>query len=151
MTEVTIAPLWRRFAAMLYDSFILLAISFGYGALLTLVMAKIRSAPMGDYQPMFNHPAFFLGWVLTLCFFYGWFWWRCGQTVGMKAWRLQLVGSEPSNPLNVKQIFIRLAAGIPSVALLGAGYWYQWFNKDKACLHDRVSQTVVVVLPKKKN
>ncbi len=133
---------------MIYDGFILMALSFAYGAILTAIAGSISSTPNGDYQPMLSHPMVFVGWLLVLCTFYGWFWLRCGQTVGMRAWRLKLVHTPPQTPLQFKHVVLRMLVGIPSTLLFGLGYWYQWVNKERLCLHDQYSSTAVVVLPK---
>ena len=95
MLQVTIAPLWRRFAAMFYDSLILLAISMAYGAVVTALGAILLPPAEQDYQPMFEAGTLkelvTLGWLCTLVLFFSFFWHKSGQTVGMKAWRIQIV------------------------------------------------------------
>ncbi|HMU67228.1 MAG TPA: RDD family protein, partial [Cellvibrionaceae bacterium] len=59
------APLWRRFAALGYDSLILMALSMGYGALITSVKVALGT-PGHDYQPMLKSPLYFLGWLSVL-------------------------------------------------------------------------------------
>lgn len=150
--EVNIAPLWRRFAALLYDGFLLTAISFGYSAALTAIAVAIRDgSPNETYNPMFSSPLFGLGWLLTLTLFYFYFWRRFGQTLGMKTWRIQVVNAqEPNAKLTSGQILIRIATGFPSLAVFAMGYLYRWFDSERDCLHDKLSKTKVVLLPKQK-
>ena len=150
--QVETAPLWRRFAAMGYDSLILLAISMAYGALVTAIGAQL-SETSEDFQPMFatggSGELVTLGWLLTLAGFYIVFWRRSGQTVGMKAWRLQLVQADnPSCQPSLLRCSQRAAWGLLSLVMLGAGYWYRWFNASGQCLHDKLTHTQVIVLPK---
>ncbi len=146
MSPYPTAPIWRRFAALIYDGFILSALSFAYGALITLGGA-LASPQSERYQPMFSGYWVFLGWLFVLCGFYAWFWKRGGQTLGMKTWRLQLVSID-AKPLAWTQVLKRLFFGLPSFALLGAGYWYRGFNAEGLCWHDKLSNTQVIVLPK---
>ena len=143
------APVWRRLAALTYDTFILLALSFAYGALVTGASAALGGEARDDYTPMFNNIAFFLGWMLTLVSFYLWFWWRGGQTLGMKTWRIQLIhNSQQTGGVAFKWLVVRVIAGIPCFCLFGVGYWYGLTRKDGDCLHDIISKTRVVTLAK---
>jgi uncharacterized RDD family membrane protein YckC len=142
------APVWRRLAALLYDSFILLAISFFYGAIVTAV-GTVAGRHEADYQPMFDHWAFTLGWVLVLVAFYMWFWHKSGQTIGMRTWRLKLV--ERDNPLRTPSwqlCALRALVAPPAIVFGGLGYWYALIDRQAHCLHDRLSKTQVIELPK---
>lgn len=149
------APLWRRFAALIYDVFLLGAISMAYGALVTAIGAAFGAGQAHDYEPMFATGGIgelvLLGWVLTLAAFYVLSWHYRGQTIGMKAWRLQVIEasqhSDNQHPSLIRATQ-RSAWGLLSFALLGAGYWYRFIDGEKRCLHDKLSHTHVIVLPK---
>lgn len=147
------APLWRRFAAMIYDSLILLAISMFYGALTALIYVVTQGDPGKDYQPMMQGPLFQFGWLLSLAGFYVYFWYRGGQTVGMRAWRLRLVSanssSEDSSAVPLKHCLLRAAIGPFSLIIFGLGYLWAWLDRNGDCLHDKWSGTRVLLLPKK--
>lgn len=143
------APLWRRFAALLYDLFILAAISMAYGALVIALYVSITGDHGEAYTPMFDGPLFPLGWLALIVGFYCFFWRRGGQTLGMRAWRLRLVDSTEGGNASLKQCALRALTGGFALALAGIGYWWAWVDKNRDCLHDRVSQTRVVVLPKR--
>lgn len=146
-TPPTVAPLWRRFAAMGYDALLLLALSFGYGALMTFIAAKTGEKHEA-WQPMFNGPLFFLSWLLLLIFFYVWFWRKSGQTLGMRTWRIQVVTRGQHTPPGWKQSLYRAITGAFSFCCLGVGYWFALFHPRRACLHDLISGTQVIVLPR---
>jgi uncharacterized RDD family membrane protein YckC len=80
--------------------------------------------------------------------FFGWFWTRRGQTLGMQAWRLRLV-REDGSLLTWLDTLKRLAAALVSLAPLGLGYFWLWIDRDKLTWHDRWTHTRVIVLPKK--
>lgn len=155
MQTVETAPLWRRFAALFYDSLILLALSMAYGALITAIGAQIMPLSPQDYQPMFtaggSGELILLGWILCLAAFYIIFWRRSGQTIGMKAWRLQLVNAaQPSQPPSWTRCSQRAAWGLFCLIFAGIGYWYRFINPTGQCLHDKLTQTQVIVLPRTK-
>lgn len=148
------APLWRRFAALVYDSFLLLALTMLYGFITQGIQAAMWGAGEHDYQPKMGGPLFQAGWILTLAAFYVYFWWRAGQTVGMRAWRLKLTRADTLEQPSFAQSLLRSLLGTWSMVLLGIGYWWRWLDGHGDCLHDRWSGTRVVVTParrKKKN
>lgn len=142
------APVWRRLAALLYDSFILLAISFLYGAVATFIGA-VAGWHQADYQPMFSHWAFTLGWVFLLAAFYIWFWHKSGQTIGMRTWRLKLVDARnPTITPSWRLCTLRAVVTPPLLMLGGVGYWYGLADRHRRCLHDRCSRTHVIEVAK---
>lgn len=148
------APLWRRFAALVYDVFLLGAISMAYGAIVTAIAAAMGTDKTHDYEPMFAAGGVgelvMLGWVLSLAAFYVLSWHYRGQTVGMKAWRLQVTDSTiPTSHPSLLRSAQRAAWGLLSFWFLGIGYWYRFIDPEQRCLHDKLSQTRVIVTPKK--
>lgn len=149
-SESPAASIWRRLAALLYDSFILLAISFLYGAAATFVGAA-AGWHHADYQPMFQHWAFTLGWVLVLAIFYIWFWHKSGQTIGMRTWRLKLVDDDnPNITPSWRLCALRALVSPPMIIFVGVGYWYGLIDKQRRCLHDRCSHTRVIEVAKER-
>lgn len=150
------APLWRRFAALVYDVFLLAAISMAYGAVVTAIGAAFGAGQTQDYSPMFKAGGVgelvLLGWVLTLAAFYVLSWHFRGQTVGMKAWRLQVIDADhladTQHPSLIRAAQ-RSAWGLLSFAMFGVGYWYRFIDTEQRCLHDKLSRTQVIVLPKR--
>lgn len=147
-SQLLTAPIWRRLAALVYDGFILLALSLAYGGAITAA-AAMMGVQTGDYQPMVNHWLFTVGWVICLQGFYYGFWRKSGQTIGMRTWRIRL--SDSTNPHVVAgrtQCLIRLLVTPALVLPAGIGYWYRFFDRRGDCLQDRLSRTQVVVVPK---
>ncbi|RYZ81198.1 MAG: RDD family protein [Moraxellaceae bacterium] len=142
------APLWRRFAALGYDSLILMALSMGYGALITSVKVAF-GAPEQDYRPMLHSPVYFIGWMAVLIGFYLYSWCRSGQTIGMRSWRIQLIPQDPNAKLvSLKQALWRCLFGSLGLVFMGAGYWYRLFNREGNTWQDLMTQTQVVLIPK---
>jgi uncharacterized RDD family membrane protein YckC len=87
--------------------------------------------------------------LLVIVLFFGVFWTRGGQTVGMLAWRLRVERSDGAS-LTWRNVLVRLAGAWVSFAALGLGYFWIWVDRERLAWHDRWSGTRVVVLPGKK-
>ena len=137
-------PLWRRFAAMSYDCLPLFAISMAYGAIYIAFNKFLFRSTIDTVDGLL----FQLGWLLTLTGFFCYFWRRGGQTIGMRAWRLQLVHKDESKAVTYRQCMLRCLLVTLSLMLLGIGYWWSFIDRDRQTLQDRLTKTQVVLLPK---
>lgn len=70
-------------------------------------------------------------------------WSRGGQTLGMRPWRLRVVGTD-GLAATPKQLIVRYLVGNLSLLLGGLGFWWAWFDRDCLAWHDRASGTRVV-------
>jgi len=138
------APLMRRFMAMIYDTLLLAAVSMGYAALF-LGIGKVL---LPQVENITDNIGFQLGWLIVLVSFFCFFWRRGGQTLGMRAWRLHIVDEHGRAP-SLKACLLRCVYAPISFALLGLGYWWALFDNDKRCLHDTLTRTRILLLPKK--
>lgn len=176
--ELTIAKPGTRMAAILYDGMLILALLFLVGTLLTVIgtlitmetgseSSQAQSLPTW-YQNVVMTPSF----ILTLVGFYGIFWRRGGQTLGMQTWRLKTVNSN-GHLLTWGQSFKRILAAsimplifgiIGSVvdgsravlltsAFLGFAFNYAFclFNPRGLAVQDLLSNTITLKMPKTEN
>lgn len=81
---MTPAPLLRRLIAATYDGLLLLGIWMM--ALLIDILIRDQFAASRDWAALRAY-LFLIG-----AGFFGWFWTHGGQTLGMRAWRLQVIG-----------------------------------------------------------
>ena len=139
------AGVLRRFGAMLYDSLLVIA-------LMMLLTAAFLPLTRGEAIMWSRYPLLALAYnaarVLLVFAFFGWFWTRRGQTLGMAAWRMR-VEREDGRLLGWSDALKRFAGAAVSLLALGLGYFWIWIDRDKLAWHDRWSGTRVVVLPKK--
>ncbi|HSC67221.1 MAG TPA: RDD family protein [Cellvibrio sp.] len=142
--------LLRRFAAMTYDSLLIMSISILYGAIVTGTNVAINGIPATGERVTWG--AFgvivFIGWILTIAVFFCYFWHKTGQTLGMKTWRMKMVTSTSLAPPSYPQCFIRCLCAPLSLLLLGIGYWLMYANPERQTLHDKLSKTRIVLLSK---
>ncbi len=86
--------------------------------------------------------------LFTAMVFFGWFWLKNGQTLGMQAWRIKLVDFDGAQP-TAGRIAIRCLGAPLSAACLGLGYLWCLFDRKGRYWHDYLSGTELVLLPKK--
>ena len=176
--ELAIAKPSTRMAAILYDGMLILALLFLVGTVLTVVgtlltmetgseSSQAQSLPTW-YQNVIMTPSF----ILTLIGFYGLFWRRGGQTLGMQTWRLKTVNNN-GHLLTWGQSFKRvLAASIMPLifGLIGSviggsrailltsvflgfvfNYAFCLFNSRGLAVQDMLSNTITLKMLKTEN
>ncbi len=132
------AGVFRRIAALVYDSFLIGAIWFGLAGIAVILNH-------GEALPSWaNHYLLFPALVLSTFLFYFWFWTHGGQTLGMRAWRLRILSNNNKTP-SLAQCLKRFTVAILS---LGSGFLLCFVNKEKRSLHDLLSSTHIVLMPK---
>ncbi|MCD8512731.1 MAG: RDD family protein [Nitrincola sp.] len=133
------ASLGKRVLAMFYDFMLIVAIWMitGFAA----VALNDGEAVEG---PLFKTALF----VITFLFF-GFFWTRNGQTLGMQAWRIR-VQTLDGYRLSWSRSLLRFMLSILSWIPLGLGYIWVLFSDEKLAWHDKFSESCVVQLPKVK-
>jgi uncharacterized RDD family membrane protein YckC len=131
------AGLLRRLAALAYDTLLLAALAFAF-TLLIVIIRSGEAIPAGSLW--FEAALFALG-----ALFYGWFWTHGGQTLGMRAWRLQVTAADGS-PLDWRRALLRYAAAYVSALALGLGFLWSLFDRERRCWHDLWSGTRMVKL-----
>lgn len=142
MTDNTLAnyskiSIWRRLAALSYDSFIVFC-------LWLLATAFIVPFTADHIIKPHNIPYQLL--LILICFsFFCWFWMRGGQTIGMLAWRIKLVNKN-KQPITFKQVIIRWLLAIPCLLFFGVGLLWSLLDKRGLSLHDRWSNTMLIVV-----
>ncbi|HEY4368959.1 MAG TPA: RDD family protein [Steroidobacteraceae bacterium] len=171
--ELPNAGVLRRFGAIIYDTLPVLAL---------LIIGTFPFVPFLHGKVLVPKEVgalaylYWLEQVVITVLFFGFFWTRRGQTIGMLAWRLRVQSPDGSLP-RWSQALVRL--GIIFVLLLPfvAGYWliwghwpeararqiamglsllpllvaylWIWVDREHLALHDRWSGTRMVVIPKR--
>lgn len=160
------AKLSRRLIAIVYDSLLLAALLFVTSATFTAANGGEALASDHPLRPLL--PPFLL--LVSYAFFVG-FWLRAGQTLGMRTWRLRLVGRDGSRvgagPASIRfvvaaalwaALFGAVAAWrspdwqllAAPLALLGiAGYGWALIDRQRRSWQDLASGTAIVHEPKR--
>lgn len=130
-----------RLTSVVYDSMILVALWI----FATMLLMPFTGGAIDPPLP-WNLP--FDLYILAVSFLYlGGLWHRTGQTLGMRAWRWKVVARD-GGAISWLQALKRMLAGMLSWALLGAGWLWILVDRDGLALHDRLSGTKLVRLPK---
>lgn len=138
-TPLPHCSLWRRLAAIFYDTCLLAAV---------LLLASLIALPVLGDAPSTPLLLLFRLFLTVIAFaFFAWFWLHGGQTLGMRAWRIRLQ-NRGGGPITPWQAMLRFLAAIVSWLALGLGFLWSLVDKEKLTWHDRFSMTELVVIPK---
>jgi uncharacterized RDD family membrane protein YckC len=125
------AGLLRRFVAIFYDSLLLFS---------SLFFAAALAYPITDGQISI----FFQIYLLVIWFLYfAWPWIHGGQTLGMKAWRIQLQSME-GGAVTWKEALLHFSMAFVSVLVFGMGFLWLIVDKQKQTWHEKVAHTRLI-------
>ena len=149
MSPETMPSLRRHLMALVYDTFLVVPIVMLTTALIMGLYVTILPPPAAQADNVALPPAAVQsGALLSISLFYFIFWRRGGQTLGMQAWRIKLVGINGARA-DTGQLVTRLFAAILAYGFFGLGLAWRFVDRDGLYLHDRISGTKLVQLPKK--
>lgn len=127
----------RYFFLIVYDSLLLFGVLFFAGALAyPLTHAEIS-------------PLYQIYLLMVSFLYFAWSWLHGGQTLPMKAWRIQLQSTD-GKAVTWQQAALRFLMAIISWLALGIGFLWAIVDKKHGTWHDWVSGTRLVLLPKQK-
>lgn len=110
------ASLFKRLAAIFYDSFLVFALWMMATALLLPFTGGHRIPPGTLVYQVY---------LLVIAYLYfDYFWRHGGQTLGMKAWRIRCQGAVTHG-----QTALRFLGGLLSLITLGLGFVLNWPDK----------------------
>jgi uncharacterized RDD family membrane protein YckC len=129
-----------RVAAMIYELLLVTAVLF------------VASLPFlyvfGNAERGWRHFVFQLYLVGVLFAYFSAFWLRSGQTLAMKTWRIRLV-DQAGGTISYRQAALRFGFALVGLLLVGVGYWWALWDRDRQFLHDRIAGTRLVRVPRK--
>ncbi|MCP5079238.1 MAG: RDD family protein [Psychromonas sp.] len=142
------ANVFKRLGAYLYDLFALAAVlmfAVIFAILIVIIgnnMGLINLSAYQDIADYLGKNSLFITYLgLVIVGFYGYFWSKGGQTIGMKAWHLRVQNSDGSN-ISFTQALIRMAT-----SAFGLGNILALF-KNRNAFQDLWAECEVVVLTK---
>jgi len=128
--------------AMLYDLLLVVAVIGAVAALALLIQVRVLGSASHALHPLFTRGLV----VCSLYAFFMLFWLRSGQTLGMQAWRIKLVGFDGHRP-RLGQALLRCLGATLSATCLGLGYLWCLVDRRRRYWHDYLSGTELVLLP----
>jgi uncharacterized RDD family membrane protein YckC len=132
----------RRFAALIYDGFLVAAllIIFTFAALVFTGGHAIMRDTAGVWYYVYC-----AGEIVMVAAYAIVNWMRSGQTLGMRAWQLRAV-SGSGKPLTLPSAMLRFIFGFFAWAPAALGVLWLYVDPERLALHDRLSNTRVVRL-----
>lgn len=130
----------RRLLAIVYDLILLLAVLYVAMGALLLITAGAANQPGSPWLSAYL--------LLVSFIFYGWFWIKGGQTLGLRSWRLRVEEGD-GRPLTWGVAMLRFSLGLLTCLPLGIGFLWMLLDRERRTLYDRLSGTRVVLLPPK--
>ena len=122
-------------AAIAYDCVLLAAVLF---------LATAVLLPVSGGEAIRPGSGWYSAYLLAVSFVYfGWFWTHGGQTLGMRSWRLRLVGAGNSGA-TWRQALLRFVGAGFSWLAFGAGFLWLLVDPERLTWHDRISTTRIV-------
>lgn len=174
VAQFPVAGVVRRLGAMLYDTLLVLAV--------VIVVGTVPFLPVLHGRVLVPSEVGWLAWlywgcqVTLIALFFGFFWTRSGQTVGMLPWRLRIVRAD-GRGITWGDALLRLGilaallvpfmlgdwlfwrhwqdpaartiARYASLAPILLSYAWIWIDRERLAWHDRWSRTRIIVLPKR--
>jgi len=142
------ANLFKRLGAYNYDLFAIAAVLMLAGIFAILVVIIVNNMGLinldgyQDIADYLSQSSTFAGYLtFVIIGFYGYFWTRGGQTIGMKAWRLRVQNSDGSN-ISFTQALIRMATSAFGLGNILCLY------KSRNAFQDLWAECEVIVLTK---
>lgn len=126
--------LGRRLACNLYEALLVAAV---------FLVAAFPVAPLTEHLQPDLGTALLRGYLLLVAGGYFTLFWRRGQTLAMKTWRIRMESSR-GGPVGLGQAWLRFSLACLNLALLGAGWWSAWLAGDGQFLQDRLAGTRLV-------
>jgi uncharacterized RDD family membrane protein YckC len=125
----------RRILCMIYEALLLFAVLF-VAAFLFVYLTKYPQRP--DLRPVLQ--IFLLG---VTAGYFTWFWYKSGQTLAMKTWRIKLVNHD-GQLLTFPNALLRFALALVGLLLAGVSIWWALFDHEGQFLHDRLLNSRLV-------
>lgn len=141
MISGTSAGFGRRFASLIYDGLLLVAVLMVYTSIIVLIHGGAVTEETGRVR----WGAFRGGELLIIGAYYVLNWTRSGQTLGMRAWRLRAV-TDTGKPLQLGRAVSRFVWALIAWAPAGLGVLWLYADPERLALQDRLSRTRMVLL-----
>jgi uncharacterized RDD family membrane protein YckC len=114
---------------------------FFYDSLLIIALLACATFPFiwlfGDATSGLRHYALQIYlWLIAGIYFVA-SWYRTGQTLSMKTWRVQLRRVD-GQAMQLKPLLLRYIAASFSLLFFAAGFFWAWLDREHCALHDRL-------------
>jgi len=139
---MSVPGLIRRLCALFYDALLWMGVMFLLFLLPQMLIGFLLQKALPPLWLLVHLVAATLGYFV-------YFWTQGGQTLAMRSWRIRLLAVDNQDtPPDVRRAALRFLLAWMGYALCGVSVWWALFDRDRQFLHDRLSGTRLVLLPK---
>ena len=144
LTEsIVYAGFWRRLAAVLVDTLIVLPVIAALVYLLSdgnISLEALNADPLAFYNPSAS-----LAMELAIMALVIFFWVRFCGTPGKLLLGCQIVDANSGQPLTISRAILRYIAYLISALPLMLGFLWIAFDRRKQGFHDKIARSVVII------
>lgn len=133
------AALGWRCLALFYDLWPALALCLLLSAVILALRPDHQAFAPWSYGQLITY---FFCWLLIGAYTVL-SWWRGGQTLGMRPWRLVVLAADGS-PANLRALCLRYCLSTLSLAMFFVGFLWSLIDKQDRALHDIGSRTMLL-------
>ena len=112
--------------AMLYDTLLVIPLFMAAAGVWVAVLGPTESIS----EPAVPAYLQWCSWLVILIAFFGVFWRRAGQTLGMQAWRIKLI-TDSGEPLSWRSVTLRVVGAFIAALPFAAGYLWRYFRPHR--------------------
>jgi len=123
--------LGKRLLCVLYDAMLLVAVLLVASFPIAGLVSRLDPALARSFQQAY---------VIFIAGLYFTVFWRKGQTLAMKTWKIRME-TRDGRPLSWQRAWGRYALALLNLACLGLGWWGAWLRSDRQFLHDHLAGT----------
>lgn len=152
MNNLQPASLGKRLLAIFYDVLIIFFFTFIITLVAQQLIIQLEWISLEQVQitsegeeinviPSDSFVSFLLKntWFFVSFFYFGHYWTKQGQTLGMRAWKIRVIHHQNGKNISWSQAIKRYV-----FALLGLGLLWMLFNKQHRALQDILSQSALI-------
>ena len=147
--EILRPGLIKRIAVIIYDGLLLsgvlffcLVLTFGISLYLLKVTTGLNIHEHPQLKIAVSAAVVIIALLIAYCF-YGWFWTKGGQTLGMRAFHLYLI-DENGKFINWQIARKRFTFSLLSWACCGMGFAWILVNRKNLTWHDMATKTQII-------
>lgn len=123
--------LGKRLLCVLYDGLLLVAVLLVASFPIAGLISPLEPALARHIQQVY---------VLLIAGVYFTVFWRKGQTLAMKTWKIRMATLD-GQPLSWPRAWARYGLALLNLLCLGLGWWGAWLRRDRQFLHDHLAGT----------
>jgi uncharacterized RDD family membrane protein YckC len=140
----TSAGFARRFAALLYDALLIVALLMAFtGLVLFITHRALLAGTVGAWVYLYR-----IGLIAVIGAYFILNWVHSGQTLGMRAWSLHTVDSRGKR-LTLGPAALRFLCAVLAWMPAALGVLWLYVDRERLALHDRLSGTRIVHVPRR--